>query len=281
MRNLDEASITQAVLARNSDATDARVCEIMTSLVQHLHGFARDIKLTENEWQRGMEFLAQAGTISSPDRQEFMLLSHTLGLSTLVLAQNDRKPAGCTEATAFDVPQAPDATIHDLGADIDVSGGGPRFHVRGVVRDVEGNPLPGATLQVSLAGSCARGGDQALIQAGQAGDYHFWTVVPDCQPIPDDGPVGQMLMSLNRHAWRPAHLQFDISAQGYQRLNTQVFREGDPYLDSDAAFGVRPSLIAQWIRQDPGPAPDGTLVSEPFYTLAFDFVLTAVRGADE
>ncbi|MNB81494.1 Hydroxyquinol 1,2-dioxygenase [compost metagenome] len=281
MRNLDEANITQAVLARNSGATDARLCEVMTSLVQHLHAFARDIKLTEKEWQRGMEFLAQAGNISSPDRQEFVLLSHTLGLSTLVLAQNDRKPAGCTEATTFDVPQANSATIHDLGAEINAGRVGPKFHVLGVIRDVKGNPIPGATLQVSSTGGSGHGGSQALIQASQAGDYHFWTVLPDCQPIVDDSPVGHMLTLLNRHAWRPAHLQFDISAPGYQRLNTQVFREGDPYLDSDAVFGVRPSLIAEWVLQEPGHAPDGTLINEAFYTLSFDFVLTEIRGAHE
>jgi hydroxyquinol 1,2-dioxygenase len=153
--------------------------------------------------------------------------------------------------------------------------------VRGVIRDLKGNPVPGATLQVSSINGSARDGDQALIQASQAGDYHFWTVVPDRQPIHDDGPVGHMLASLNRHAWRPANLQFDISAPGYQRLNTQVFREGDPYLDSDAVFGVRPSLIAEWVLQEPGHAPDGTLINEAFYTLAFDFVLTEVRGAHE
>jgi hydroxyquinol 1,2-dioxygenase len=281
MRNLDEANITQAVLARNSGATDARLCEVMTSLVQHLHAFARDIKLTEKEWQLGMAFLAQAGKVSSLDRQEFVLLSHTLGLSTLVLAQNDRKPAGCTEASTFHLPQADNATIHDLGADINAGRVGPRFHVRGVIRDLKGNPVPGATLQVSSIDGSARDGDQALIQASQAGDYHFWTVVPDGQPIHDDGPVGHMLASLNRHAWRPANLQFDISAPGYQRLNTQVFREGDPYLDSDAVFGVRPSLIAEWVLQEPGHAPDGTLINEAFYTLAFDFVLTEARGAHE
>jgi hydroxyquinol 1,2-dioxygenase len=275
MRNLDEASITQAVLARNSGTTDARLCEIMTSLVQHLHAFARDTKLTEQEWQRGMDFLAQTGQLSSADRQEFVLLSHTLGLSTLVLAQNDKNPKGCTEPTTFDVLQAQNARIFDLGADISAGLVGPKCHVRGVIRDVRGNVVSGATLQICTAGgSGADVCNQALIQADHAGEYHFWTVVPDCQPILDDGPVGQMLASLNRHAWRPAHLQFTISAPGYQRLTTQVFREGDPYLDSDAVFGVRSSLIAEWIAHEPGLTPDGTSSSEAFHTLTFDFVLT-------
>jgi hydroxyquinol 1,2-dioxygenase len=275
MRNLDEASITQAVLARNSGTTDARLCEIMTSLVQHLHSFARDTKLTEQEWQRGMDFLAQAGQLSSADRQEFVLLSHTLGLSTLVLAQNHKSPKGCTEPTTFDVSQAQNARIFDLGADISAGLAGPKCHVRGVIHDAKGNVIPGATLQICTAGgSGADDCNPALIQADQAGEYHFWTVVPDCQPILDDGPVGQMLTLLNRHAWRPAHLQFTISAPDYQRLTTQVFREGDPYLDSDAVFGVRSSLIAEWITHEPGQAPDGTLSREAFQTLAFDFVLT-------
>ncbi|NWA24380.1 6-chlorohydroxyquinol-1,2-dioxygenase [Pseudomonas gingeri] len=272
MRNLDEATITQAVLARNSSTADARLCEVMTSLVQHLHAFARDIKLTEEEWRSGIYFLEQVGKACSSDRQEFVLLSHTLGLSTLVLAQNDRKPSGCTEATAFDVPQIHNATVYDLGADISAGLLGAKGYMHGTIRDAKGNPVPSANLQVSQAGGDLNT-ERALLQADQLGRYFFSTVVPQNHRVPHDGPVGMMLTALNRHAWRPAHLEFVISAPGYKRLVTQVFREGDPYLDSDAVFGVRSSLITHWAQQPPGETPDGTVSRDPFYTLDFDFLL--------
>jgi hydroxyquinol 1,2-dioxygenase len=273
MRNLDEASITQAVLARNSGTADPRLCEIMTSLVQHLHAFARDIRLTEEEWQSGMDFLAEAAAICSSDRQEFLLLSHTLGLSTLVVAQNSKKRSGGTEATAIGSLPLPSPHLHDLGADISAEGSGVKCHVSGTVRDIQGNPVPGASIQVCVAsdGAC----DQALLQADHLGEYHFWTVLPDSQPIQADGPVGALLAALNRHAWRPAHMQFTLRARGYQTLSTQVFREGDAYLDTDAVFGVRSSLIAQWLCHEPGPAADGSVINETFYSLNFNFVLTS------
>jgi len=281
MRNLDETTITQAVLARNSSTADARLCEVMTSLVQHLHAFARDIKLTEEEWRSGVDFLEQVGKACSSDRQEFVLLSHTLGLSTLVLAQNDRKPSGCTEATAFDVPQIHNSTVYDLGADISAGLHGAKGYMRGTIRDAKGNPVPSATLQVSQAGGdmnnpVASDTERALLQADPHGHYFFSTVVPQSHRVRHDGPVGTMLTALNRHAWRPAHLEFVISAPGYKRLVTQVFREGDPYLDSDAVFGVRSSLITHWAQQPPGETPDGTLSSDPFYILEFDFFLAKV-----
>lgn len=278
MRNLDEATITQAVLARNSSTADARLCEVMTSLVQHLHAFARDIKLTEEEWRSGIGFLEQVGKVCSPDRQEFVFLSHTLGLSTLVLAQNDRKPSGCTEATAFDMPQTQNSTVYDLGADISAGLQGAKGYMRGTIRDAKGNPVPSATLQISQAAGdlnnpVASATDRALLQADPLGRYFFSTVVPQSHRVLHDGPVGTMLTALNRHAWRPAHLEFVISAPGYKRLVTQVFREGDPYLDSDAVFGVRSSLITHWAQHPPGETPDGTVSSDPFYTLEFDFFL--------
>ncbi|MPQ68426.1 MULTISPECIES: dioxygenase family protein [Pseudomonas] len=272
MRNLDEMTITQAVLANNSGTADARLCAVMTSLVQHLHAFARDIKLTEKEWQSGIDFLSQVGKTCSADHQEFVLLSHVLGLSTLVLAQNDKKPAGCTEAAAFHVLPEHEPSVHDLGADLSGELDGPKGYVHGSVRDAKGNPIPYAALEISLAAGASLA-ERALLQADERGQYHFCTAIPNSQRIPHDGPVGQLLSALNRHAWRPAHLEFTVSAAGYQRLTTQVFREGDPYLDSDAVFGVRSSLITEWQRQDAGMTPAGTLSRDPFYSLAFDFVL--------
>ncbi|MBK3443062.1 hydroxyquinol 1,2-dioxygenase [Pseudomonas sp. BIGb0450] len=266
MRNLDEMTITQAVLAYNRGASDARLYEVMTSLVQHLHAFARDIKLTEGEWRQGMAFLGDVGQVA-PASEEFALLSNVLGLSTLVLVQNERKPAVCTQATAFYTAPGPHAELRDLGADINPQLGGPKGYVQGVVRDEKGGPVPNAQLHLRVAGV------EALLQADDQGRYHFSTSLPGSHQVRHDGPVKQLLAVLNRHAWRPAHLAFSVSAAGHQPLTTHVYREGDPYLDSDALFAVRPSLITQWQCQPAGATPDGGHSDEVFYTLTFDFVL--------
>lgn len=283
MRNLDEQTITQAVLTRNANTEDRRLHEIMTSLIQHLHAFARETKLTEAEWEKGIEFLTAVGQICSPTRQEFILLSDTLGLSTLVTAQNHKKPVGCTEATVFGPFHVSNAPHVDLGGDISQGLQGTPWFVSGRVRDIEGKPVPNAVLEVWQADDCGFYDVQkadlceyhgrAVLQADSAGSYHFKTIVPECYPIPHDGPVGKMLQALNRHPWRPAHLHFMITAPGYERLVTHVFREGGEYLDSDAVFGVRSSLIAEWVHHEPGIDPDGNQSEAPYYTLGFDFVL--------
>ncbi|WP_349571106.1 intradiol ring-cleavage dioxygenase [Azotobacter salinestris] len=284
MRNLDEQSITQAVLNQNASAEDCRLREIMTSLVQHLHAFARETKLTEAEWEKGIEFLTAVGQICSPTRQEFILLSDTLGLSTLIIAQNHKKPAGCTEATVFGPFYVSNAPHFELGADISRGLKGTPWFVSGRVLDIDGNPIPNAILEVWQADDSGFYDVQkeglkeyqgrAVLHADSDGSYHFKTIVPECYPIPHDGPVGKMLQALNRHPWRPAHLHFMITAPGYERLVTHVFREGGEYLDSDAVFGVRSSLIAEWVRHEPGIDPDGNLSDMPYYTLEFDFVLS-------
>lgn len=283
MRNLDEQTITQAVLTRNSGTDDRRLHEILTSLVQHLHAFARETKLTEAEWEKGIEFLTAVGQICSPTRQEFILLSDTLGLSTLVIAQNHKKPEGCTEATVFGPFHVQNAPRYDLGEDITGGLAGTPWFVNGRIRNIDGESIPHAEIEVWQADDAGFYDVQkegleayhgrAILQGDSEGRYYFKTIVPECYPIPHDGPVGKMLHALNRHPWRPAHLHFMISATGYERLVTHVFREGGEYLDSDAVFGVRSSLIADWVRHDPGIAPDGSQQEKPFYTLEFDFVL--------
>jgi hydroxyquinol 1,2-dioxygenase len=283
MRNLDEHSITDSVIARHAQAPDARLREVMTSLVRHLHGFARDVALTEAEWMQAIRFLTQAGHITDDKRQEFILLSDVLGLSMLVTAQNHRKPAGCTESTVFGPFHVEGAA--EYGPDADLSNGAPGApcFVRGHVRALDGTPIANARMEVwqadedglydvqiaDLDTHRARG----TLHSDAAGAYRFRSIVAHPYPIPHDGPVGQLLERLGRHPWRPAHLHFRIAAPGYQTLVTHVFRAGDPYLDSDAVFGVRSTLIADWQRHEPGPAPDGTPLAQPFFTLAFDFVL--------
>ncbi|WP_316155069.1 intradiol ring-cleavage dioxygenase [Cupriavidus sp. BIC8F] len=287
MRNLDEETITQAVLARNTDMKDRRLKEVMTSLIQHLHAFAREIRLTEEEWAAGIRFLTDVGHTCNPSRQEFILLSDTLGLSTLVTAQNHRKPLGCTEATVFGPFYVDDAPEYELGADVGNGMTGEPCYVSGQVRSITGEAVPGARLEVWQADAegfydvqdpertCARG--RGTLHADASGHFDFKSIVAECYPIPHDGPVGRMLDAMGRHPWRPAHLHFMISASGYETLVTHVFRDGDTYLDSDAVFGVRSSLVADWVRHEAGKTPDGGKSDAPFFTLDYDFVLNPVK----
>jgi hydroxyquinol 1,2-dioxygenase len=276
MRNLTQDNVTQAVLARFADTPDPRLKEIMTSLVQHLHAFAREVKLTEAEWFRGIDFLTRVGHITDERRQEFILLSDTLGLSMLTVAMNNEKPAGCTESTVFGPFYVEGSPTYDLGEDVANGAPGEPCLVRGTVRGIDGEPVPGAEIHVwqadaqgkydvqreELEGHQARG----VLHADGKGRYHFRSILAEAYPIPDDGPVGDMLKATKRHPWRPAHLHFMIKAPGYETLITHVFRNGDRYLDSDAVFGVRQSLIADWVKQ-----ADGT------YLVEYDFVLPPQR----
>jgi hydroxyquinol 1,2-dioxygenase len=283
MRNVDEDSITQIVLARHAQAQDPRLKQIMTSLVQHLHAFARDVELTEEEWFKGIQFLTDVGHITDDKRQEFILLSDTLGLSMLVTALNNRKPAGCTESTVFGPFFVEDAPHYENGDDVGNGAKGEPCFVSGKVTGLEGEPIANARIEVwqadsdgfydvqyqGLSGAQGRG----MLHSLPDGSFHFRSITAESYPIPHDGPVGRMLKELGRHPWRPAHLHFMIDAPGYERLITHVFRDGDEYLDSDAVFGVRSSLIADWKRHEGGKAPDGTQMDTAFSTLDFTFVL--------
>lgn len=276
MRNLNQVNITQAVIASFASTRELRLKEIMTSLVQHLHAFARDVKLTEEEWFKGIDFVTRCGHITNDRRQEFILLSDVLGLSMLTVAMNNDKPRGCTEATVFGPFHVEGAPHYKLGDDIANGAKGTPCIVRGMVKGIDGEPVPGAVMDVwqsdddglydvqheSLDHAQARG----IVTADAAGQYHFRSIVAVPYAIPHDGPVGQMLQATGRHPWRPAHLHFMIKARGYETLITHVFRDNSDYLDSDAVFGVRQSLVCDWARQ-----PDGT------YLMEYDFVLNPVK----
>lgn len=293
MRNLTEDNITRAVLAMHANAGSERLKQLMTSLVQHLHAFARDVNLTEAEWFAGIQFLTDIGHITHEERQEFILLSDTLGLSMLVTALNNKKPSGCTEATVFGPFHVEGSPHYALGDDVSNGAMGQPCFVSGRVVNLNGRPIPNAELQVWQADADGKYDVQyeaspeghrkhrarGTLHADAQGRFHFRTVRAEAYPIPHDGPVGKMLQALGRHPWRPAHLHFMITAPGHERLITHVFREGDRYLDSDAVFGVRSSLIAEWIKHAPGSTPDGEHSDVPFYTLDFEFVLNPVTPA--
>jgi hydroxyquinol 1,2-dioxygenase len=287
MHHINEDTITGIVIARHAQAKDARLRDIMTGLVQHLHAFAREVELTEAEWFSGIKFLTDVGQITDEKRQEFILLSDTLGLSMLVTAMNQVKPNGCTESTVFGPFHVEGAPHYELGADLAAGAKGQACFVRGYVRDLAGKPVAGAEIQVwqadadglydvqyeDLETHRARG----ILRSASDGSFHFKSIVAEPYPIPHDGPVGRMLARLGRHPWRPAHLHFMITAPGYERLITHVFRNGDKYLDSDAVFGVRTSLIADWVEHAAGKTPDGQDSAAPYFTLDFDFTLNLTK----
>jgi len=277
MRNLDEHTITQAVLDRFSNTPDPRLKQIIFSLVQHLHDFAREVRLTEEEWFEGIQFLTRAGHMTDDKRQEFILLSDTLGLSMLTVAMNNAKPDGCTEATVVGPFHVENAPHYNLGDDVGNGAIGTPCFVKGTIKGLGGEPVPGAHIEVwqsdeeGMYDVQKKGLDHAqgrgVLTADAQGQYYFRSILAVAYPIPHDGPVGDMLTATKNHPWRPAHLHFMIKAPGYESLITHVFRHDDQYLDSDAVFGVRQSLITDWVKQ-----PNGE------YLLEFNFVLNPVSA---
>jgi hydroxyquinol 1,2-dioxygenase len=283
MRNLTEANLTEAVLGKLEGATDARFKQIMTSLIKHLHAFAREVELTEEEWFTGIQFLTATGQKCDDKRQEYILLSDTLGVSMLVDAINHRKPSGATESTVLGPFYVSGAPEMPLGANIAEGVRGEPTYFSGRVRAPNGTPIAGATLDLwstdgegwydvqlkDAAAMRARG----KIKTDADGRYRFWTIKPVSYPIPTDGPVGKMLLKMGRHPYRPAHTHMIVSAPGYETVTTHVFVESDPYLESDAVFGVKNSLVANFMRHEPGIAPDGKRMGVPYYTVGYDFGL--------
>ncbi len=280
-----EHTLTDAVLARIEDTTDPRFKAIMTSLVKHLHAFVRETELTEAEWFAGIRFLTATGQKCDDKRQEYILLSDTLGVSMLVDAINHRKPGGATETTVLGPFYVPGSSNLPMWTDIAKGLSGSPTYVHGRVLDVDGKPIAGAQLDVWQNDSegfydvqrpgavYARG----KLVTDAEGRYGFRTIKPVSYPIPTDGPVGQMLLGMGRHPYRPAHVHTIVSAPGYDTVTTHVFVKGDPYLGSDAVFGVKDSLVVPFEARPAGPAPDGSTSATPFHEARYDFCL--VRSA--
>lgn len=272
MRNVNKDNITQTVLDSIANTADPRTKQIMQALIRHLHAFAREVQLTEGELMQGIEFLTATGQKCTETRQEFILLSDVLGLSMLTVTLNNDKPAACTEATVFGPFFVLNAPHFENGEDVANGAPGAPCDVRCTVRGLNGEPIAGAQVDVwqaddegtydvqkeGLEHAQARG---TLISQTD-GSFHFRSIVPEAYPIPTDGPVGTLLEATGRHLWRPAHLHFMIQAPGYETLVTHIFRDGDRYLDSDAVFGVRQSLVKAIDQQ-----ADGS------YLMNYDFVL--------
>ena len=293
----NENELTQAALHRLEGAPDPRFAEIMRSLITHLHAFVREVDLRPDEWMAGIEFLTATGQTCSEKRQEFILLSDTLGASMMVVmldqlrAARDAKQAGATG----DLPVTPttEATVQGpyywagapempCGADIAQGTPGEPTFYSGRVTDTRGQPVAGALLdiwsgdgegvydmQVDGAGMAAR----ARIRTDAEGRYWFWSIRPSYYPVPVDGPVGRMLDGMGRHPNRPGHIHMMVSAPAHVPVTTHLFVAGSPYIDSDAVFGVRPSLIVDFESHPAGQAPDGRTLDTPYWSAHYDFHL--------
>jgi len=277
-----EEAVTAGVLASFAGAASPRYREVMQSLVRYLHAFAREIRLTDAEWQLAIDFLTRAGHLTDDRRQEFILLSDVLGLSMLTVGINAPASAGATESTVtgpFFTGGAPEIP---LGGDVAGGAKGRPCHVSGTVRDTAGRPVPGARIDVWESDEDGfydvqypddRTAARGWLRSGPDGGYRFWSVRPAPYPIPADGPAGDLLAAAGRGPMRPAHLHFKVDAPGYRPLVTHIFVAGDPYLDRDAVFGVKDSLIVEFTEQPPGPGPEGRLLERPWNRVRFDIVL--------
>lgn len=279
--------LTQNVLDTFSGCADARLKEIMTSLVAHLHAFANDVQLTGDEWRRGIEFLTATGKKCDGIRQEFILLSDTLGLSIVVDAINHGHDSDTTESSLLGPFYREGAKEEAFGANIARTEGEPAL-IRGRLIDERGEPVAGALIEVweTANNGMYEGQDpdqpesnlRGKFRSGSNGEYAFRTIKPTSYPIPTDGPVGQMLLATGRHPMRPGHIHFLIEAPGYDTLTTALYSAGDEYVHSDAVFGAKPSLVIDYVpNASVGAAKEWGLES-PFYEVQRDFVLCR-RGA--
>jgi hydroxyquinol 1,2-dioxygenase len=277
-----EQGLTDRVLASFEHSGSARYREVMQALVRHLHAFAREVRLTDDEWAQGIDFLTRTGRATTETRQEFVLLSDVLGVSMLTVGINAPEHPDATPGTVFGPFFVADAPHVPLGGDVGAGAVGRACFVSGTVRDTDGRPLAGARIEVWEAD------DEGLydvqrpdgpvtgrgwLQTDDGGGYRFWAVRPAPYPIPVDGPVGDLLAAADRGPMRPAHLHLRVTAPGCRTLVTHVFVAGDPYLEQDAVFGVIPSLVATWDDHPPGPGPEGRVLDEPWSSLDFDLVL--------
>jgi hydroxyquinol 1,2-dioxygenase len=271
-RNLADKALTQTARASFERAQSDRLRVVLDSLVRHLHGFITDVELTEREWLEGIEFLTETGQITDEQRQEFILLSDVLGASMLVIGLNHHVGDAATESTVFGPFFVEDAPRFENGDDIANGAPGEICAVAGLVLSTSGEPIPGARVDVwqaddaglydvqyaDLADARARG----HLFSNAEGKFWFRTIRPTPYPIPTDGPVGRLLRAAGRSPMRPAHIHFRIVADGYETLTTHVFVADDPFLDTDAVFGVKESLVAPFVKSE-----------DAHCTLEYDFVL--------
>jgi protocatechuate 3,4-dioxygenase beta subunit len=279
-----EERSAEVVAASFANTPDPRLKQVMTSLVHHLHAFVKDVELTEQEWAFAIDFLTRTGHMSNDVRQEFILLSDVLGVSMLVETINHRTGGTSTESTVLGPFHMVESPPRQLGDNIALDGKGTPCLVSGRLTGPDGEPLAGASVDVwqtnedgfydvQQPGIQPPGNLRGLFTTHADGRYWFRSVVPRFYPIPDDGPVGQLLAASGRHPNRPAHLHFIVAAPGYRPVTTHVFVADSPYLDSDAVFGVKESLVRDVPEVDDPARAANVGLANPFRTLTFDLTL--------
>ncbi len=256
-----EQGSAEAVIERLDKCQDPRIRQVMEAAIRHLHGFVKEVEPTMEEWMAAIQFLTATGQMCDDKRQEWILASDTLGVSMLVETINNRSKSGSTEATVLGPFHVEGAEVLPMGANICRDGEGETCLISGTVTDIDGKPLAGARLDVWQTNGKGFYDVQqpeeqpemnmrGIFVTGEDGRYHFETAKPVPYPIPTDGPVGKLLERMGRHPYRPAHIHFIISAPGHEAVTTHIFVEGDPYLDSDAVFGVKKELVVPFHAQD-------------------------------
>jgi hydroxyquinol 1,2-dioxygenase len=285
MADFDIHQLTESVLTSYAGAPDPRVASVLRKLITHLHAFVRESELTLDEWNRAIDFLNRTGQISGVTRQEFILLSDVLGVSMLVDAINHRGEPGATDTTVLGPFYVGEHRVTPHGTDLAGSAPGERVLVEASVTDAAGRPIAGADVDVWHADTDGMYDSQkpgyrpdephlrARFVTGPDGRFSFRTVMPNSYPVPTDGPVGELLRAAGRHAMRPAHIHFVINTPGYHALVTHLFVAGDSYLDSDAVYGVKPSLIVRLEPRDEPSFPDGTPAPARWYRASYRFAL--------
>ena len=287
MQLVTEDNITDLAVESWATAKDPRLAEILTSLVRHLHGFAREVRLTEAEWMAAIQWLNRTGQISDEKRQEFILASDVLGLSMLVVQMNHRLDPDATPNTVLGPFHIDGSPPLPFGADMSDGVAGTPLFVHGTVRDLSGAPVGGALLDVWQADGdgmyeAQLPVDEARLRAKytarEDGSYCVRTVAPLGYAIPMDGPVGELVGATQISHFRPAHVHFLIDVPGYEPLITHLFQEGAEYLDSDVVFGTKEELVVAFEQREAGPTPDGGAIDGPWLSAEYDFVLQR-RGA--
>lgn len=283
-----EENSVEVVTSRNAGAKDARLKQVMEVVTRKLHEAVKELEPTQDEWMDAILFLTRTGHTCTDWRQEFILLSDVLGVSMLVDAINNRKPSGASESTVLGPFHVADAPELPMGANICLDQKGEHMVISGRILDTDGKPIEDAVLDVWQANDegfydVQQKGIQpdfnlrGVFRTGQDGRYWFRAVKPKYYPIPDDGPVGHLLDALGRHPYRPAHLHYIIKADGFETLTTHIFDPDDPYIHSDAVFGVKESLLAEFRLTD-DPARAKQLEFEgAFWQVEHDFVLAPDR----
>lgn len=283
-----EENSIEVVAGRNRNARDARLKAIMDVVTRKLHEAVKEIEPTQEEWMEAILFLTRTGQMCNEWRQEFILLSDTLGVSMLVDAINNRKPSGASESTVLGPFHVQDAPELPMGANICLDQKGEDMVISGRILDTQGRPIEGAVLDVWQAndegfydvqqlGIQPEFNLRGVFRTGADGRYWFRAVKPKFYPIPHDGPVGKMLDHLGRHPYRPAHLHYILKAEGFETLITHIFDPHDPYINSDAVFGVKQSLLADFHLVDDATRATTYEFAGPFWEVEYDFVL-ARRG---